>query len=252
MPLAQALLQQQYRVKGSTTTIEKLATLQENGIDPYLIQLEKNPNATAIQDFLQQTDVLIISVPPGLRLEKSSNFVEKIESLIPLIAQSGIKNVVFISSISVYSDAQGQIDDQTFAQPETESGKQLLQCENLLIQNPAFQTLALRFGGLIGPERHPVFSMSGKFDLKNADAPINLIHLEDCIGIILHLIKTGFSNQTLNAVAPFHPSRKDYYGSVARSLKLPEPQFQNAGESGKTVNLSISLAGSYVFKHPQL
>ena len=73
-------------------------------------------------------------------------------------------------------------------------------------------------------------------DVANPDAPINLIDLEDCIGIILKILATDTWNTTLNAVTPFHPTRKDYYTQKALEEKLIPPSFNHENPSiGKTI-----------------
>jgi nucleoside-diphosphate-sugar epimerase len=91
--------------------------------------------------------------------------------------------VLFISSTSVYNDVDAFVTEETIARPATESGKQLLETEQLLQSNINFKTTILRFGGLIGEDRHPVKFLAGRENLENPNAPINLIHQEDCIGI---------------------------------------------------------------------
>lgn len=41
-PLAKALVEQQYRIHGSSTSKEKLNTLEKSGIDPFYIELSEN------------------------------------------------------------------------------------------------------------------------------------------------------------------------------------------------------------------
>jgi nucleoside-diphosphate-sugar epimerase len=91
--------------------------------------------------------------------------------------------VLFISSTSVYNDVDAFVTEETIARPATESGKQLLETEQLLQSNINFKTTILRFGGLIGEDRHPVKFLAVAKSRKS-NAPINLIHQEDCIGII--------------------------------------------------------------------
>jgi nucleoside-diphosphate-sugar epimerase len=55
--------------------------------------------------------------------------------------------------------------------------------------NSRFKTTILRFGGLIGEDRNPIRFLAGRENLENPDAPINLIHQTDCIGIILRIIE---------------------------------------------------------------
>lgn len=62
LPLAKALLVAGYVVKGSTTSKHKILQLEEQGIDPYLINLGDHKDGLDIDFF--QCDVLIICIPP--------------------------------------------------------------------------------------------------------------------------------------------------------------------------------------------
>jgi NAD dependent epimerase/dehydratase family enzyme len=84
----------------------------------------------------------------------------------------------------------------------------------------------VRFGGLIGEDRHPVKFLSGRKNVEQPDSPVNLIHQNDCIGILLTLIEKEIYGEVFNAVAPSHPTRKTYYTKrhfplVCRYLNLP-------------------------------
>ena len=63
LPLAQTLLGRGYIVKGSTTREEKLATLEERGITPYLIRFSPQINDDYQADFFD-SEVLIVNIPP--------------------------------------------------------------------------------------------------------------------------------------------------------------------------------------------
>lgn len=251
MPLAKHLLQNSYSIKGSTTTETKLEILKNEGISPFLISLKANELPRNSDSFLENSEVLIINIPPGLRGNSGENFVSKIENFIPSIEKSSVKKVIFVSSTSVYADKNQVVTEETKPNPETESGKQLLISENLLLQNTNFQTTILRFGGLIGKDRHPIKFLAGRNNVENPEAPINLIHQKDCIQIIQKIIENEVWNTVLNAVAPFHPTRKKYYTEKALEQNLAQPQFnENEHSVGKTVssNKLIQLL-NYQFKN---
>jgi nucleoside-diphosphate-sugar epimerase len=246
LPLAKSLLLKEYEVKGSTTSESKLEVLKNAGILPFQIQLEAHQIIGTIEDFLKETNVLIIDIPPGLRREISSleemTFVNKIRTLVPFIEKSGIKNVIFVSSTSVYADGFPivEITEETMPNPDTESGKQLAIVEALLQSNLNFKTTVIRFGGLLGDDRHPAKFLAGKTNVENPDAPVNLIQREDCIGIIekiLNQVEYDNWGETFNAVAPQHPTRKAYYQNKAQILNLPLPTFVEDSESkGKMIS----------------
>ena len=235
LPLAKSLIaKRRYFVNGSTTSENKLSILKDVGINPFLVALESESISETINDFLAESEILIIDIPPKLRgniPETSASsrkvFVEKIENLIPFIEKSTIKKVLFVSSTSVYGDENGIITEETIPNPETESGKQLLLAEALLQKNQNFETTILRFGGLIGEDRHPVKFLAGKENLENPDAPVNLIHQNDCIEIIEAIIQQSKWNEVFNAAAPFHPTRQEYYTQKAKEQNLILPKFSS-------------------------
>jgi nucleoside-diphosphate-sugar epimerase len=250
MPLAKSLLEKGFSIKGSTTSFEKISALESNGIQPFQIELSETEIKGEINSFLKNSEILIVDIPPKLRSISSENFVKKIQNLIPFIEKAKIEKVIFISSTSVYSDDNAFVTETTKPNPDNESGKQLLVAENLLQSNENFKTTVLRFGGLIGEDRHPIHFLAGRKNIENSEAPINLIHQEDCIGIIETIVKQECWNKTFNAVAPFHPSRKEYYTQKALEQNLPLPEFDQTKISiGKTIlsdKLGITL--DYKFK----
>ncbi|WP_125718283.1 NAD-dependent epimerase/dehydratase family protein [Flavobacterium ustbae] len=250
LPLAKKLIEKGHSINGSTTSENKLSILKNAGINPFIVILndpetsgegafESDSISENINTFLAESEILIIDIPPKLRAvdpntEKKA-FVEKIQNLIPFIEKSAVKKVLFVSSTSVYGDDNCLITEETIPNPETESGKQLLLAEKLLQQNQNFETTILRFGGLIGEDRHPVKFLAGKENLENPDAPINLIHQNDCIRIIEEIINQSKWNEIFNAVAPFHPTREEYYSQKAIIMNFPEPKFSSQKSNIKKV-----------------
>jgi nucleoside-diphosphate-sugar epimerase len=259
LPLAKTLLKNDFSVKGSTTSNEKISMLKNSGIQPYLISVSEDEIVGNLSDFLDNSKILIIDVPPKLRGSEKENFVSKIRNLIPFIEKSGVENVIFISSTSVYGEDNLEVTEETELNPDTESGKQLVQAEQLLQSNPNFKTTILRFGGLIGEDRHPIKFLAGRTNIENPNAPINLIHQDDCIGIILEIIQQIPNdklewNETFNAAAPYHPSRKEYYTHKAIEFNLPLPEFNSENLTfGKTIASSkVEKVLGYTFVKPNL
>jgi len=94
---------------------------------------------------------------------------------------------------------------------------------------------------LVDERRHPVTMMSKRKSIPNPEAPTNLIHLNDCIGIILKIIKLKKWNTNFVASYPEHPSKIKYYTEQAIKRKLPIPDF-NASQksSGKVIDGSLT------------
>jgi nucleoside-diphosphate-sugar epimerase len=259
LPLAKSLIKKGFVIKGSTTSEEKLSVLENAGIEPFLISIKSNKVAGNIVKFLDDSEILIIDIPPDLRYGNTESFIEKMKQSIPFLEHSSIKNIIFVSSTSVYSgfnlstdfvtEEQFKIYENTIAVPDNESGIQLLASEKILQAIKNFETTIVRFGGLIGEDRNPTKFLAGRKNIDNALAPINFIHQIDCIGIIEKIIETNSWNQIYNGVAPFHPTRKDYYTNKAIEMGLEIPEFDESKPStGKIVSsLKVEKLLNYQF-----
>ncbi|MEM7380937.1 MAG: NAD-dependent epimerase/dehydratase family protein [Bacteroidota bacterium] len=229
-PLAKELLQKGYTVKGSTTSQEKVLQLKDAGIIPHIIRLEED-HIDGNPEFFEGLSAIVVNVPPRLRGVNKSNYVAKISQVAKALCTSGVPRVIFVSSTSVYGDSLGEVTEDTPPQPVTASGIQLLESEALLMGEADFETAIIRFGGLIGPTRHPATMLSGRQGLTNGDDPVNLIHLEDAILMIITILEKGYWNEIFNGVYPDHPLKRDYYTSETLKRGLEPPKYEK--KSGK-------------------
>lgn len=243
-PLAVSLLEEGYCVKGSVTHENKLTLLSEKGIIPYLLQVENNQIVGNMSEFISGADYLILTIPPGTRKGETS-FDLKIKTILKAVGKTPI---LFMSSIAVYGQHQGTVNEQNEPLPDTANGQLLHVCETLVLQhNP--NNVVLRFGGLLGDDRHPITHLAGKKAIENPTLPINLIHKTDCIGILKKIIHTPEAKGIYNAVTPFHPTRQDYYTREAEKRGLPIPLFnpENTG-IGKTVT-SVRIESELQYRY---
>ncbi len=240
LPLAKVLIQDGCQINGSTTSEEKIGKLEAAGIHPFLITLSEDGIDGDIDGFLSNIDALVINVPPRLRGGNTENYVKKMQLLHTSIKLSNVKKLIFISSTSVYGDIDGEVTEKTTPEPVTESGKQLVVSENIFRNDSDLQATVIRFGGLIGPDRHPVRMLSGRKNISNGNAPVNLIHLNDCIKIITEILSKSWWGETLNGVYPYHPTKREYYTSKAIGKGLQVPDFDaDASKKGKIVSSYI-------------
>ncbi len=241
-PLAKKAIVAGHTISGSTTSLAKMELLQKNNINPFQISVNEDGIVGDISGLLKDSELLIVNIPPKLRAGNAENFVQKIKHLIPHLEEASLKNVLLVSSTSVFGENNTMVTESSTPNPDTESGRQLLEVENLLQQNKAFTTTILRFGGLIGEDRQPGRSLAGKTNLANPDTPVNLIHLEDCIGILLTIIAKQNFGEIWHGVAPFHPTRKEYYTQKTIQLQLPIPEFQTNSNSSLKLIESDKIA----------
>lgn len=241
-PLAISLIKDGHQVYGSTTSEEKLKILEKEQIIPFQITFEEDQIQGDILNFLEKIDYLIVNVPPKLRSDSSKNYVKKIQLLHQEVKKSELKKIIFISSTSVYGDIEGDVTENTIPQPTTASGKQLLASEKIFKNDPDVQTTIIRFGGLIGSDRHPINKLSKRQNLSAGNHPINLIHLNDCIRIITAVLVNSWWNEVINGVYPEHPSKQKYYTLEAEKRGLQKPDYKvDNSKKGKIVHSTLLI-----------
>lgn len=239
--LAKSLIHQGYRVSGSTTTLGKVATLKNSGIDAHLFALG-NQSKTLPPEFLN-ADWLIISTPPAILNQSLDELTSQLKNLPEL-------KLIMISSTAVYpSNNRIAKEEDAIHQKSPHSGIDLLNLENRMRELGNCTTL--RLGGLYGPLRHPGSFLAGKKGLNNGNAPVNLVHQEDVIGVLSLILQNRIVGEIFNVVAGKHPSRKEFYQKAAAEISLPVPDFKSEKpESFKIVdNEKVRTSLSYVFKH---
>lgn len=207
--MASRFVQQGLAVRGSTTTEAKLAELEALGIRAFLLDIAR-PNA-AMQAFLS-AEVLVIAI--------TTKQVDEVVRFIEVLETSAVKKVVFVSSTSVYPNTNGVVVETT---PTLDSP--LAQIEQLFLQNQAFETTVVRFGGLMGYDRKPGnFIREGKL-MEQPEGVVNMIHRDDCLAIIEQIIAQEVWNEIFNACADSHPTRREFYNREAAKLGKPEVAF---------------------------
>lgn len=232
LPLAIRLVRAGFLVKGSTTSKEKLSKLQQYGIEDYLINFTPNlVSEKPVSDFFD-ADVLVFNIPPGIRSgSPASKYLLMIDNLLPHILASSIRCVIFVSATSVYANLNKLVKEADAGVGDVpENGNALLKAESKFMERSEFGTTILRFGGLYGPDRHPVKYFSGKTEVPDPEVPTNLVHLEDCIRITERVIRKKVTGEIFNVVCDEHPSRKLYYTETARILGYSKPLFKPSNE----------------------
>ena len=245
--LAQTFVQKGIIVKGSSTSLEKLDQLAESGIIPFLVQFE--PDSQNFDPEFFECDILIISIPPKLKKGEASAYLPKIKRIIQTILHFDIKKVIYISSTGVYGDHNKTVTELDDPMPDTESGGILLKAEKLFQQENSFKTAIIRFSGLVGPARNPGRFFAGKKDIPNGLAPVNLIHLDDCIGISIAIIEQNTFGYLFNACSPDHPAKEDFYTDVSLKASYEVPEFIRELTNWKIVDsVNLKTVLNYDFK----
>ena len=248
-PCARHLVEAGYTVKGTTTSTDKLALLQQDGIHGILLNLDEDD----IPSDLMQCDILFVNFPPG---RGASNLLpryhKRISKVIAAAKQAGLQKIIFASTTGVYA---GSIQNPNVAESNTidplrESAKAMYEAEQSLAAYTKQLTI-LRFAGLVGPGRKAAHFFAGKQNLPNPDNAINLVHLDDCVQVVTNIIEQQHFGDLFNVVADLHPSRKAYYTQLTEASNLVPPSFSTENKSPNKIvsNAKIKKVLGYTFKY---
>ena len=216
-PLARVLKESYKHVTVLSRSDEQFAFFKSQHIS--LIKVDYSQIEQSIINS-ETTKTLIICIPPV------PNYFSIINGLVKAINPS---HIIFTSATSVYSPTSGEVTETS-----TLGGNPLLEEAETLIINSGVLYSILRLGGLIGEDRNPSSHFSGKRDISNGGAPVNLIHREDIIQIITQVIDKNIQG-IFNVVYPSHPTRKEYYEKQCVQRGLAPCEFDSNG-NGKIVN----------------
>lgn len=221
-----------FQILGSTRDPNKKQQLTKVGYKVFELVPPEIPNEELIE-----SDIILLNFPP---FKDQLSWIKSWQIKKPT-------HVIFISSTSVYGLNQGVVSEITTPLPNTENGEILLAEENW-IKNTFTDYSIIRFGGLIGPGRHPGRFLSGRKNLAGGKSPVNLIHSGDCVGFVKKVIDHKLVG-TFNLVYPDHPNRENYYSEFCNKQGIPLPEFNSETAENKVVTDS-RISTIYSFSYP--
>ncbi|GAB3110012.1 SDR family oxidoreductase [Aestuariicella hydrocarbonica] len=167
-------------------------------------------------DSLQQalpehSEIIVITLTPSAYSDEGYRqaYVCAVDNLIrALDNKTPPRLILFVSSTSVYGQSSGEwVDEHSATHPQGYAGARLLEAEQRLQDSP-YNTCVVRFSGIYGPGRHrliqqvrdgkgapavtgetPCDATAGEGDASGRPLFSNRIHVDDCAGVLAHLIQ---------------------------------------------------------------
>lgn len=216
LPLAESLQNAGWLVAGTKRAASDLP------VECYPLDLNDLQITQEIEN-LFSAEAMVIALPPSST--SPEHYFSGIKHLVSKAMEKGLKHLIFISSTSVLPMQSGEFDECAEVEPQ----QLLAKVESWLINQP-LECDILRLAGLVGKKRHPVFYLAGKQNLSGAEQPVNLVHLEDCVSAISLLLSKPNGQRIFHLCAEQHPTRKAYYGEMAKRLGLSDLQFSDENQ----------------------
>jgi nucleoside-diphosphate-sugar epimerase len=258
--LGRHLVDAGWTVRGSTTTPDKVDALRRDGIEPFLLRLDPDVSGDDLAPFFD-ADALVLNVPPPRGVDDRRSYHRRQIEAVRERAAGRVPWIVFVSSTGVYPDVEREVTeadvppgalDALGGDRRRATGDVLLDVEGRLWTDDAVDTTIVRFGGLYGADRHPARFLAGRTGVSRPQAPVNLIHQDDCVGLLHTVLDQNATGRVVNGVSDAHPTRKALYTRAAEVQGLTPPTFDDADtRSGKQVSNRVARDElGYAFQHP--
>jgi nucleoside-diphosphate-sugar epimerase len=155
-------------------------------------------------------------------------YIDGTKNILEWLKDSPIQKFLYTSSTSVYGQTKGEIvAEKSLASPQTETGSALLQAEELLLnaaRERAFPAAILRVAGIYGPGRGHLFQQFLRDEARlsfDSARVLNMIHLDDLIGMIMAALDRGKPGEIYNAVDNEPVTEYDFFQWLSQKLGKP-------------------------------
>lgn len=241
LPLAKSLLSNGFQVIG-TTRSRSVGLFHERFSHVLFDPLVKKQASSA---YFGDLDVLVLAFTPSRTDEKA--YARDCVRILDLIPPSC--KVIQLSSTSVYPQRDGIFTE--FDYPAGSIKTNAIGYAELAISSILRDRLTvIRLSGLVGPKRYPVTAMTASGKTYQARDRVNLIHQEDAIGLIEHVVRQKLWNKTINGCATEHPFKEQLYTEMASKLGIDPPLFENNTHSERIISNQYSLELGYKYIYP--
>ena len=262
--LADYWQEQGHFVTGTTTSWKRVASLAGIVSQVFLMQ---GDDADAVRSLIRGQDTLIVSVAPTSsqvidEATYETTYLATAKNLVQALNEApGVKQIIYLSSCSVYGDRQGGWVDETSPIYPSEPRSQIVcEAEQILLQaNKENQKVCiLRLGGIYGPGRELINMYGGLAGMTlpgKGDRFINWIHRDDIVGAI-EFARLNQLECIYNLVDDSQLTVKEQVERVCLHYNLPPVHWDSSQLSWRRKSVRVSnqklKAAGYQLVHPQL
>lgn len=217
--------------------------------------------ATELESVLaEHFDYIVCSFTPSGRSEHDYQqaYYTRLEGVLAQLTPRPPSHLIYCSSTRVYTQNRGEwLDENSPCFPSVGPAQILLNTEKLLL-NRGFSSTVVRFSGIYGPNRFHLLRqvLAGKGGDR---AYTNRIHVEDCAGLIAHLVRRhvdGIELPNCLVASDDEPVQAHVLRMwlaeqmhCAESLNLVEGEGKPRAMAGKRFRNKVVAQLAYVFRY---
>ena len=264
VPLGKELASRGHEVYGLRRSPTAESELRAASIIPLYGDITEPESLTALPRNFDWVVNMVASGRGGVE-EYRRTYLEGTRSVVDWLSGSGVRKFVYTSSTSVYGQTDGSVvDEQSPTDPPSATSLVLVATEELLMEaaKTGFPAIVLRVAGIYGPGRGHLFQrfLKGEASLVGkGERILNMIHLEDLMGIIIEALEKDLAPGIYNAVDDAPVSEREFFEWLAERTGMdmpPEAPVEQARErkrgltSKRVSNARLKDLLGHQFRYP--
>lgn len=182
--------EQGYFVTGTTTREEKISELEKITHNPIVTM---GNDLEAIERVIKDQETILVSVAPISDRQVDAEayaqtYLPTAKNLATVLKKNTtVKQVIYVSSCSVYGDKKGEwVDENSLLDTDNKYSQVLVEAENIILglNNENIKACLLRLGGIYGPKREldkRIGRLTGKTLSGSGESWTGWIHLDDIV-----------------------------------------------------------------------
>ncbi|MBV6624896.1 MAG: SDR family oxidoreductase [Rivularia sp. (in: Bacteria)] len=254
---------QNHSVTVTTTTQERVAQLKEIATK---VVVMKGKDYQAVESLLQDKDTVVLSIAPISNKQVDAQvyretYIPTAKNLVAALQKNkSVKQLIYLSSVSVYGNKNGEwVDETSPVDTESEYNQVLSEAEQLLLNSASedVKITILRLGGIYGPKRE-LMKRFAKLAGKNIDGSgetfTSWIHLDDVIAAMDYIAQRRLGG-IFNLVNDFNFTIRELSDKICELGNLEKILWDDTKPSYRSLNARISNEkikdAGYKLIHPQ-
>lgn len=237
LPLGAALARRGHEVFGLRRTADGAGELRAAGLTPVVGDVTQPESLHALPGPFDWVVNTVSSSKGGAEVYRAV-YVEGTRNLIAWLAGGAVRKFIYTSSTSIYGQTDGsQVTEESPAEPMTDTGRLLVETENLLLtaaRERSFPAVVLRVAGIYGPERGHLFQQYLRDEARisgDGSRLLNMIHRDDVVGAAIAALERGEPERIYNVADDGPVSQREFFQWLSGQLRKPLPPFASEGEA---------------------
>ncbi len=239
--------QQGYIVTGTTTREENISDLENIAHNPLVAS---GDNLEAMETVIADQETILVSIAPISDRQVSAEvyaqtYIPTAKNLVSVLNNnSTVKQVIYLTSGSVYGDKKGEwVDETSSLDTESDYGQVLVEAENIILglNREDIKVCLLRLGGIYGPGREldkRIGRMAGKTLSGNGENCVAWIHLEDIVKGIEFVHEKG-CHGIYNLVNDVRLNSKELCELICDRQQLERVSWDESKQSFSSLNARV-------------